>query len=213
MSTHQKVAGRTISVASFMVLVVVITLLIYGTAFATSWVNLGEIYGHQWWSPISSHMWAGYSQYGTDRYIYSSFTYSIYGDNVYAIRDAYYNLGLLPALNFDEQRAGGGFQKALSATTWYSTNAPLFMYGSFRRNDDDGNGTYEEVRIILDALSLSSTNAYYYDQEFYDINFPLYASHGEINLSGYITGLGGGGTSDWMCKFYYYSNNTFSKGC
>jgi len=119
----------------------------------------------------------------------------------------------LPALNFDEQKAGGGFQKALSATTWYSTNAPLFVNGSFRRNDDDGNGTYEEVRIILDALSLSNSASYYYDQEFYDTNFPLYSSYGEINLSAYITSIGGVGTSDWMCKFYYYPGNTFRRKC
>ncbi len=187
-----------------------VILLLFGTvAYAITWSYLGHISGSTFYSPADSVMWAGYTEISTYRYVYGSHHLFTYGDRVFDIAQAY-NGTEYPALDFDDQRQGGGFHTALHATTWYQTNAPVFNHWRF---DDNGDGRREQVRLAL-YPPLLHPGHYYYDQQFEDLDFPYYRNSGELNSSAYwVWPWGARITSEWMCKLFYEPNNTFSRQC
>lgn len=182
-------------------------------AYAITWSYLGHISGSTFYSPTDSVMWGGYTEISTYRYVYGSHDLLTYGHRVLDIQNTYgdSNGTEYPALDFDDQEQGGGFHTALHATTWYQTDAPVFDHWRF---DDNGDGRREQVRLALYPPQLYPGDYYYYDQQFEDLDFPYYRNSGELNSSAYwVWPWGGRITSEWMCKFFYASNNTFSRQC
>ena len=194
-------------------LIVSLALVVPAVIYAITWTYLGQISGQAFYSPTSSGMWAGYTEISTYRYIYASHDTFTYGNRVDDIQNAHNLSGGLefPALDFDDKAQNNGFHTALHATAWYQTNAPVYDHWRF---DDNGDGRREQVRLAFYPPRLSAQAHYYYDQQYQDLNFPYRHSEGEINVSAYwVWSWGGRISSEWMCKFFYEDNNTFSRQC
>jgi hypothetical protein len=177
-------------------------------ALAINWTALGAVSWTVWYAPMSGSFYAGYTQSSTDRYIYASLLNFTYGSRVNDVN------GYIPAIDFDDQQKLGGLHNGLSATAWYATNAPV---AGWWRYDDNSDGRYEQVRLGMSGTQIYQNGPsahYYYDQEYWDPSYPAAPRSGEVNLAAYrVNQWGWRIAHQWGCKFFYETNNLFSRQC
>lgn len=122
------------------------------------------------------------------------------------------NTGWYPAINLDEQGWNGGLRPGLDVQ-WMSTSLPNPSVP--RRQDDNGDGRYEEVRVWARATILDNYRYYayalFYDPDAWVCCNPNGAS-GQINYSAYRVNAVGdhalyNGTR-WLGQFFF--TNSFA---
>jgi hypothetical protein len=183
--------------------------------------------GNPVWCQDAGQYWAGYdvnyySQYGEyfraiyagtrgdDPYDNGLFWSSTSG-KVYYVN---YNIqwyGACPAINLDEKGWDGNFQTGLDGS-WISSSLPNPVP---QRNDDNGDGLKEEVRVWARNASIAPNTRYRAYAEFIDQDATYVTHRGQINYSAYEVSCNFGYNMDtrWLGKFYFTSTMNPSFQC